>query len=333
MIELPWTIVEVLQGFTETNTNTLIVLTIALMVLLVGSVLSRKLRQQEIRNRTFALNNALTETEADIDKITDRRSLHGRTISEISDLLYTAENAIGSGDTIHHLSSARRGLVKAGIFSPYAPVWLLTGRVGLAIGLPSLFLMVIQILNPELDLFTSVLLLLSLTILGSIIPGFYLDFRSRELKKQCERGLPDLMDLIVICVQSGLSLRAAIDRVSKEIAHNYPYLGVHLYILTLQIRAGRSLEEALVNMKQRLGISEFGNLGGYLKQSEELGSSISEALNIFSEELRDRRLFKAEERAHALPVKLTLPLALFVFPVLIVVIALPLIIKVRNGLG
>ena len=333
MIELPWTIVEVLQGFTRTNTNTLIVLTIALMVLLVGSVLSRKLRQQEIRNRTFALNNALTETEADIDKITDRRSLHGRTISEISDLLYTAENAIGSGDTIHHLSSARRALVKAGIFSPYAPVWLLTGRVGLAIGLPSLFLMVIQILNPELDLFTSVLLLLSLTILGSIIPGFYLDFRSRELKKQCERGLPDLMDLIVICVQSGLSLRAAIDRVSKEIAHNYPYLGVHLYILTLQIRAGRSLEEALVNMKQRLGISEFGNLGGYLKQSEELGSSISEALNIFSEELRDRRLFKAEERAHALPVKLTLPLALFIFPVLIVVIALPLIIKVRNGLG
>ncbi len=140
------------------------------------------------------------------------------------------------------------------------------------------------------------------------------------------------MDLMVVCAEAGLSPRASLDQVARELIGSFPYLGANLYLTSLELRAGRPLHEAIDNLERRVRIDEIKSLGSLLRQAEELGSSLTQALRVFSEEMRDKRLTRAEERAHALPVKLVFPLAIYVFPVMLVVIMLPLAIRIKTAL-
>ena len=140
------------------------------------------------------------------------------------------------------------------------------------------------------------------------------------------------MDLLVVCVESGLALQPAIDRISREIAATTPQLAANLHLLSLEMRAGSSLGDALDGLTQRLGIEEAFSLASLLKQSEELGTSLSAALRVYSDEMRDKRLMRAEAMAHALPVKITLPVGFCIFPVILVILFLPLIIRIKQVL-
>jgi tight adherence protein C len=102
--------------------------------------------------------------------------------------------------------------------------------------------------------------------------------------------------------------------------------------MSLELRAGSTLAEAVDNLARRTGIQEVLSLGSLLFQTEQLGTSIGDALRVYSDELRDKRLSRAEEKAHALPVKLTLPLGLYIFPVMMVVIGLPVVMRIKNAL-
>ncbi len=148
--------------------------------------------------------------------------------------------------------------------------------------------------------------------------------------RECREGFPDFIDLMVVCTEAGLGPRAALDRLSREIAQTHAVLGAHLYLASLEIRAGSSLHEALLNLAKRTQVQEAAVLASLLEQTEQLGTSMTDALRVYSDEMRERRLVRAEEKAHALPAKLVLPLAFFVFPVILIVIMLPAVLRIKH---
>jgi tight adherence protein C len=145
-------------------------------------------------------------------------------------------------------------------------------------------------------------------------------------------GFPDALDLLLICVESGLSLDASFDRVGREMAVSHPLLASSFANLVLELRAGRSREEALKQMATRSGIEEIRSFTTLLIQSSQLGTSVAQALRIYSSEMREKRRMRAEEKAHKIPVLISIPLVGCMLPVMIGVLMLPAAIRVVRTL-
>jgi len=230
------------------------------------------------------------------------------------------------------MSEIRKQLVNAGYFSPAAVPLYYATRIGLALVLPTLLIAFGGFLPIQVPAALYLILAVCLSVLGLIGPSIFLDWSRSRMQLRYRNAFPDFMDLMVICVEAGQSVQGAIQRVGQEMTRSCPELGANLHILSLELRAGRSLTEALMGLAERLGIEEVRSLALLLKQSEELGTSLGNSLRVYSDEMRDKRLMRAEEKAHALPVKMVIPLGLFIFPVIMIVIMLPLIIRIRSAL-
>lgn len=172
-----------------------------------------------------------------------------------------------------------------------------------------------------------------MTFLGYILPRSMVSMSRDKLFEQHRQGFPDFLDLLVICVEAGIGIDSAVERVSADLARNYPSLGRNLGFMSLELRAGKSTREALENLGSRLGIPEARSFATLIQQSEELGTSLVQSLRVYSDEMRSKRLARAEEKAHSLPVKLVLPLALFIFPVILGVTLMPVAMKLFKALG
>ena len=135
----------------------------------------------------------------------------------------------------------------------------------------------------------------------------------------------------LVCVDSGLSMEAALERVGRELGDTYPSLCANLHMANLEIRAGRSMTEALEHLGDRLGLDEARSFATLIQQSAELGSSITNAPRVYSDEMRHTRLPRAEEKAYSLPAKLSVPMMVCIFPVLFVVILLPVFVRLYTG--
>lgn len=158
--------------------------------------------------------------------------------------------------------------------------------------------------------------------------------KGRRNKRQAEYrdGFPDMLDLMVASVEAGLSLDAAVNRVAGELERRYPNLAEHMTLLTRELRAGRSRKDAWSALADRLGIEEARGLATMLRQAEEMGTSLGETLAVYADDMRQKRMLRAEEKALALPAKLTLPLILFIFPCLIGVLMLPAGLRLSRAL-
>jgi tight adherence protein C len=167
--------------------------------------------------------------------------------------------------------------------------------------------------------------------LGYLIPKVYLDRRIAKRRQEHRAGFPDFMDLLVVCANAGLSMEAALDRVGRELGDSYPSLSSNIYMMTLELRAGRTIGEALDHLAERLGLEEARAFATLLQQSEELGSSLTDTLRVYSDDMRHKRMSLAEEKAYSLPAKLSVPLILCIFPVIIIVIMLPVYVRVKYG--
>jgi tight adherence protein C len=278
--------------------------------------------REDIRKRATVPLPGSSESALD-----DRRSLRHQKLTGASRLLGTvAAYFVPVGDA--SVSAVRKNLNKAGFFQPSALAWYYLIRVTLAVLFPAAFLIADQILVFDMDTSRYLTAFLGLAIAGLMAPSFYVSRRIKSLQLQCSDGFPDFMDLMVVCAEAGISIDQAIGRVSRELTQTFPYLGICLHLATLELRAGRPLTDAFSTLAQRLGIEEAHNLGSLLQQSEELGTSMSDALRVYSEEMRDKRMSRAEEKAHALPAKMSVPLTMFVFPVILVVILLPVYVRV-----
>lgn len=179
----------------------------------------------------------------------------------------------------------------------------------------------------------TVLASVGMTLLGFYSPKSFVGFRRDRLREEHRHGFPEFLDLMVICADAGVGVDSAIDRISKDIVLNFPSLARNLEFMNLELRAGRPLRDAMENLGDRLGIDEARSFATLLQQSEELGSSLVQSLRVYSDEMRAKRLSRAEEKAHGLPAKLVLPLGLCVFPVILAITLLPVVLKIYKALG
>lgn len=172
------------------------------------------------------------------------------------------------------------------------------------------------------------MLALALALVALLGPDHVVRMRRATCDMEYRDGFPDLLDLLVASIEAGLSLDAAVTRVGDELARRYPKLTEHLKFLTLELRAGRDRRDAWQSFADRLGLDEARSFATMLRQAEEMGTSLGDTLRVFSDDMRIKRMLRAEENAMALPAKLIVPLILFIFPCLLGVIMLPAIYSV-----
>jgi tight adherence protein C len=229
-----------------------------------------------------------------------------------------------------NLKIIRQRLMRAGIYSAHGAAQFFIARGICAVILAGAAFFVIPILG-----FAGKapfwLFVISGGLAGYLAPSFYLDRRIEGRRREHQAGFPDFMDLLVVCADAGLSMEAALDRVGRELADSYPSLAANIHMANLEIRAGRTLTDALEHLGDRLGLEEARSFATLIQQSDELGSSISDALRVYSDDMRHKRLSRAEEKAYSLPAKLALPMMICIFPVLFVVILCPIIVRMVTG--
>lgn len=230
------------------------------------------------------------------------------------------------------VSAIRFRLMRAGFIRPNAVSIYLAIRL-IAVVVPQIFVLFSLGYLSEMHQFGPLLGGGGAAVAGLMLPEKYLDICTSKLEREYREGFPDMLDLMVACVEAGVSIDSAVTRVAGELVSRYPNLAMHLNIIALEFRAGRSRQDAWQNFAQRLGIDEAESLTTMLRQAEEMGTSIGETLRIFSREMRQKRMLMAEERALSLSAKLTVPLIIFVFPVVIGVLLLPAIVKAMETMG
>jgi tight adherence protein C len=224
----------------------------------------------------------------------------------------------------------RRRLIHAGIFDSRAVAFFFIARTVLAIGLGLLAFFVMPMLFQQTQTSFNLCVMLA-GIVGYLAPGFYISRRIASRRNEHRLGFPDFMDLLVVCADSGLSMEASLERVGRELGEAYPSLCTNIHMTNLEIRAGSTMTTALENFGDRIGLEEGRSFATLVQQSAELGSSITDALRVYSEDMRHKRLSRAEEKAYSLPAKLAVPMMVCIFPVLFVVILLPVVVRLVTG--
>ena len=243
-------------------------------------------------------------------------------------LEYTSKHY--SGENAGDVKELRRRLIQAGYLDARAPALFFLARTVAAVVLAILaFLAAPYLLRDDSAMFWPMVLIGG--ILGYFAPNLYLSRIISVRTTEHRTGFPDFMDLLVVCADAGLSMESALDRVGRELADSYRSLSANIHMATLEMRAGRTLGETLDHLADRLGLEEARSFATLLQQSEKLGSSLTEALRVYSDDMRHKRMSRAEEKAYSLPAKLSVPLTLCVFPVVIIVILLPVYVRLKVG--
>ncbi len=238
------------------------------------------------------------------------------------------EKRFGVDDTLR--GQLRLNLIRAGYFRRDAINFYVFWRLAAGVLLPRAAYLLLTIFAHNMKFMTTALVILMAMGLGVIGPDAYVARRQRLLSAEYRIVFPDLLDLMTVCVDAGLSLEGALGRIMPEISRRNRLFGINLAIMGAEMRAGRTFVEALGTLADRLMIPEARSLVAVLRQSAELGSDVGEALRIFSDEMRTKRMLRAEEQANKLSVKMLLPLALFIFPVVLAVIVLPIGLKIAE---
>jgi tight adherence protein C len=229
-------------------------------------------------------------------------------------------------------SELRKFLNMAGHYGRSAPTIYQLIRIATAVWLGMMTAMLYGRLFPSHPLIAIVGVTVMMTALGYYLPKSIVSLQRDGLVEEHRQGFPDFLDLLIICVEAGIGIDSAIERVSQDLGKGYPSLARNLKFMTVEMRAGRSTRDSLDNLALRLGIDEAKSFATLLRQSEELGSSLVQSLRVYSDEMRAKRLARAEEKAHALPAKLVIPLGLFIFPVILGITMIPVAIKIFSAL-
>jgi tight adherence protein C len=222
----------------------------------------------------------------------------------------------------------RQRLIAAGYNAPYAPRAYTLIRLSLVIGLPVLLLLMTWLGGSSPGVFQLYLTLGAAALLGLYGPSLFIRIKGDRRRQEIINGFPDALDLMLVCVEAGLGLESAFSRVGMEITTSHPLLAEQYGAVVLELRAGRSREDALRRMADRAGVDEIRAFSTLLIQSTKLGSSIAQTLRVYASEMREKRRMRAEEKAHRLPVLLSIPLVTCMLPVMIGVLMLPAVIRV-----
>jgi tight adherence protein C len=229
-------------------------------------------------------------------------------------------------------SQSKSLLIAAGYRTAQAPVVFMGSRVFFAAMFGLAFLIFGSEAAQEKDPMMFPAFLIGSMFAGYYGPQMWLRNMITKRKERLVNGFPDALDLMVVCVEAGLGLDQAIYRVGNEVKQGHPDLGEEFILLNLELRAGLSREQALRNLVNRTDLEDIRSLVALLIQTDRFGTSIGQALRVHSDSMRLRRRLKAEEKGAMLPVKLMIPLILFIFPALMVVIIGPGVINLMRNL-
>jgi len=226
----------------------------------------------------------------------------------------------------------RQRLIAAGFTTPHAPRVYTLVRLVMVIGLPVLMLVYFWATSSSPSMTKLYFSLVAAAALGLYLPAVFVRARADRRQQEIINGFPDALDLMLVCVEAGLGLEAAFARVGMEMTNSHPRLAEQFGAVVLELRAGRSHEDALRRMADRAGAEEIRAFTTLLIQSTKLGSSIAQTLRIYASEMRERRRMRAEEKAHRLPVLLSIPLVACMLPAMIGVLMLPAAIRVVRAI-
>ncbi len=278
--------------------------------------------REAVRRRAVRVN-------LDADAADSSRSLRASGVRAAQKLIDYTTKHYSSVDN-DNVKMLRQRLTRAGIYNPHGVAYFFIARAGAAVALAFAMFLVLPMLGFG-GKSTFWLFVMAGGMFGYLAPSFYLDRMIEKKRSEHQAGFPDFMDLLVVCADAGLSMEAALDRVGRELVDSYPSLAANIHMGNLEIRAGRTMSETLEHLGDRLGLEEARSFATLIQQSDELGSSIGDALRVYSDDMRHKRLSRAEEKAYSLPAKLALPMMICIFPVLFVVILCPVIVRMATG--
>lgn len=303
----------------------ILVLVVLFALVMLGSLfaLSRADRRASVRGELRQIASGGGEGEQ-LESLTARRDdAWTKLVNRIEQI------GLNLGDT--RADALREKLKAAGYDSPAAPRLYNLIRLLAVVGLP--LLVVLMVMRSEQISFFKLYLFGSIAALfGLYVPALFVRAKADRRREALVNGFPDCLDLMLVCVEAGLGLEAALDRVGREMALGRPEVAHVLTLATLRLRAGASREDALRYMADEAGVDEIRSFSTLLIQSDKLGTSIAGTLRVYAAEMRERRRMRAEEKAHRLPVLISIPLVACMLPVMIGVLMLPAAIGVIRTL-
>jgi tight adherence protein C len=284
--------------------------------------LTMLLLQSNANNAALAQLDDLSPIGGSEDTLVRRR--RQQRLDRMKSVLQTLGERVESGrkDT----GQVRQFLLQAGYVDPSAVAIYWASRVILATGFVAGALFILPMLNV-----TAAQMMIAVVWLGGIGwvgPVFYVRSRLKARQKELQKAMPDMLDMLVVCVEAGLGLNQAFVRVADEIDHVSLVMSEQLALVNLEMRAGTPRDEALKNLAERTGLTDMKSLVGMLIQTDRFGTSVADALRVHSETMRTKRRQRAEEAAAKTTIKLVFPLVLFVFPAMFVVVLGPSVIAI-----
>lgn len=229
------------------------------------------------------------------------------------------------------ISKIRAKLSRAGFYGTSSVKTYYAIRVLCLVVPQLLFLLSYVFILPQIEKQFFAIISVSLVLTGFLLPPFFVRLRESQRRQQIKNGFPDMMDLTVACIEAGLGVNAAFLRVADEIGGRYPALKINLDLLNLELRAGRDRHIGMINFSKRVNLEEAQSLAVMMRQSEEMGSSLGKSLRVFADEMRNKRTMRAEEKAMSLPAKMTVPLIVFIFPTILIMLLMPAGIRLMEG--
>lgn len=225
-------------------------------------------------------------------------------------------------------SNLKVRFLQAGIRNKNAPRYYLAAKTVLALMLPAMLALYLQFSRQHFATAHYVIIALLAAAAGYYLPEMWLRFITRTRLDRMRDSLPDMIDLMVVCTESGMGIDGAIARISREMSRTNPDLAQEFYLSSIEMRAGASRVEALRNLALRTRLGDLEELVSVLVQADRFGTSLTDSLRVQSDMMRTRRTQRAEEIAAKIPVKMALPLVLFIFPTLMIVLLGPAIIQI-----
>ncbi len=299
---------------------------VALLLVLAGSgailwpLIVQRAAGKEARKRLHA--EAQVGVKAEKPEGRPRKQVGSKAVKKAHDFYANADP--------ENVARLRLNLIKAGYMDPKMVGYFFVIRFIMLAVFAGMAFAYSEIFSPHATLVNTIVFSFMSGALGYFMPGLILQRKIRTKQTEYRNGFPDFMDLMIVCSDAGMSMEASIDRVSRELALSYPSLSEHLHLVTIELRAGRNLESSLKSLAERLGLEEVRAFATLLQQSRELGTSLSGALRVFSDEMRHKRMSRAEEKAHALPAKMSVPVTVCILPVVLLIAIIPVIVKMST---
>lgn len=305
-------------------TTVLVFIGIVVLILVVFSYYRQRVEQHKLMDK---IKDAGSMNSPSVSGTTPAKQDHVRLKKPFMKIITTFGN-ISKPKREEDLSNAHKALLNAGYRNKNAMAIFFGAKIlgaifFLAVGLSFLRFIINKSMSPLYFVFFLILFVL----VGSYLPKIWLRNKIAKRKEKILDGFPDTLDLLVVCVESGMGLDAAIDRVSQEMKLANDVISEEFKLYAVEMRAGKSRRDAMKNLAGRCGLDEVNNLITLLIQTDMFGTSVAQALKVHSDFMRTKRYQMAEEMAAKIPVKLMLPMILCIFPSLFIVILGPAIIQ------